>query len=241
MQNPNFFEYANISGFLDEFDGETKLYGLANGQIDFQKSNSTLFLFASSGNATLFLINGETTRYYNVYEKMYASIPLDNFDKVVINGGLGYIAEKKNYKGFFSIGGEVEDKGRLKYIDGCTDSLLVPPVKLGDPCLNLLVFPPNTDQTMHTHPSVRLGTVISGRGCCKTPNGNIDLMPGMIFVIPTDKEHAFATSSDEGMRVVAYHPDSDFGPTDEFHPMLNRTIVGGVSAKDIEEIRTKEL
>jgi hypothetical protein len=25
--------------------------------------------------------------------------------------------------------------------------------------------------------------------------------------------------------VIAYHPDSDFGPTHENHPMVNRTIV----------------
>jgi hypothetical protein len=41
------------------------------------------------------------------------------------------------------------------------------------------------------------------------------------------------------MRVVAYHPDSDFGPQDEDHPMINRTIVDGVSASKIDAIRTK--
>ena len=42
------------------------------------------------------------------------------------------------------------------------------------------------------------------------------------------------------MDVVAYHPDSDTGPTHDDHPMLNRTIVEGVSARDIDKIRTKE-
>ena len=29
------------------------------------------------------------------------------------------------------------------------------------------------------------------------------------------------------MDVVAYHPDSDFGPTHEEHPMVNRTRIDG--------------
>jgi len=41
------------------------------------------------------------------------------------------------------------------------------------------------------------------------------------------------------MDVIAFHPDSDFGATDIDHPMINRTIVDGVSANQIEEIRTK--
>ena len=41
------------------------------------------------------------------------------------------------------------------------------------------------------------------------------------------------------MAVIAYHPDSDFGPTHEVHPMINRTIVDGVSARLIEKIRTR--
>lgn len=40
------------------------------------------------------------------------------------------------------------------------------------------------------------------------------------------------------MDVIAYHPDSDTGPTYDDQPMINRTIVDGVSAADIDEIRT---
>jgi hypothetical protein len=42
------------------------------------------------------------------------------------------------------------------------------------------------------------------------------------------------------MDVIAFHPDSDFGPEDENHPMINRTIVNGVSANAIDEIKTKQ-
>jgi hypothetical protein len=40
------------------------------------------------------------------------------------------------------------------------------------------------------------------------------------------------------MVVVAYHPDSDYGPTHEAHPMINRTVVRGVPASQIESIHT---
>ena len=38
------------------------------------------------------------------------------------------------------------------------------------------------------------------------------------------------------MIVVAFHPDSDFGPTHEVHPMINRTIVEGVPASQLNSI-----
>jgi hypothetical protein len=115
----------------------------------------------------------------------------------------------------------------------------VPPVIKGDPCLNLLYFPPGIDQTAHTHPSDRIGMIMSGKGRCHhwTGEGNneeeiVDLVPGMIFCIHTNGQHKFSTPYGEEMRVLAYHPDSTFGPTHEDHPMLLRTIIDGVSAAD---------
>ena len=160
-----------------------------------------------------------------------------------------------SYRAMSMVGGPIENHGRLRYIDGCTDSLLIPPVKLGDPCLNHLHFPPNIDQTPHTHPSHRIGIVARGRGTCVTPWGEIPLYPGQIFVIKEwDGEtyertpegdmqpvgtHKFRTPENSGMDVIAFHPDSDFGPEDVDHPMINRTIVGGVPASEIDGIQTK--
>ena len=70
----------------------------------------------------------------------------------------------KNEKPFFHLGFLEEGEGRLKYIDGCTDSLLISPVKRGMPCLNHLHFPKHTEQTFHTHPSYRAGIVAYGSG-----------------------------------------------------------------------------
>lgn len=149
-----------------------------------------------------------------------------------------FVIQEKNYNGMRQFGGPIENEGRLRYIDGCTDSLLVPPVKMGDPCLNHLHFPKEIEQTMHVHPSIRVGVVYRGEGECVTPIGTHPLKAGTGFVIPTAGQHCFKTTTSM-MDVIAWHPDSDFGPTDYDHPMINRTIIGGVSAKHLTEIQTK--
>lgn len=137
----------------------------------------------------------------------------------------------------FQLGGPIEQRGRLRYIDGCTDSMLIPPWRLGEACLNLLHIPPGVEQTMHTHPSDRFGVVVSGHGQCVCPDGTTDLAPGVLWRIPADAPHRFRTEG-EVLRIVAWHPTSEVGPTDEMHPMVRSTVVDGVSASQIPEIRT---
>ena len=146
----------------------------------------------------------------------------------------------ESYLGLNVCGGPFEEKGRLRYIDGCTDTLLVPPVRKGDPCLNHLHFPSGIVQTPHTHPSVRAGIVYRGSGECVLPteDQHVSLVGGYAFIIKTNTVHSFHTSNDS-MDVIAFHPDSDTGMTDDDHPMVNRTIVDGVSAREIDSIRTK--
>jgi hypothetical protein len=160
-------------------------------------------------------------------------------ERVEIAGGTGIVVRRLGFRGQNVIGGPIEATGRLRYIDGCTDSLLVPPVTFGAPCLNALYFPPGIDQTPHTHPSVRIGLIASGSGICALPEGPVPLVPGEAFVIRTGGVHSFRTGPESGMVVIAYHPDSDFGPLDENHPMINRTIVGGVPASKLDDIKTR--
>lgn len=152
--------------------------------------------------------------------------------------GRGLVIARLGYRGLFQIGGPLEQTGRLRYIDGCTDTLLVCPPRLGEPCLNHLHLPPGTRQTTHTHPSERIGVILGGRGECRTPGGVWPLAPGMGWRIPTGCLHAFFTGQ-ESLDVIAWHPDSDFGPSDDDHPMANRTLVAGVPASAIPEIRTR--
>jgi hypothetical protein len=147
-------------------------------------------------------------------------------DALSIQGGQGLIISRPNDDGFRQIGGPLEKTGRLRYIDGCSDTLLVCPPIVGKPCLNHLHIPPNTDQTQHTHPSDRIGVIMGGRGECRTPSGVYPLKPGMGWRIAAGCLHSFFTEA-ESLDVVAWHPDSDFGPQDDNHPMINRTIIPG--------------
>ena len=158
---------------------------------------------------------------FSLQAGMYFSAP----GEVQISGeGQGLLITQTQHEAFFMLGGPIEEKGRLQYIDGCTDSLLIAPPLLGDPCLNLLHIPPRTFQSQHSHPSLRAGMIVSGSGYCITPQGSYELKPGQAFVIPAEAQHSFVTQN-EALRVIAYHPDSDFGPTHEHHPMINRTYL----------------
>ena len=167
-------------------------------------------------------------------------VPFGNSNRVVFAGeffstysadrsdinvfGTAVVIARFGWRGHTVIG--VADKdgpGHVQYIDGCTDSLVIAPPRLGDPCLNLLYFPPHVDQTFHTHPSYRAGVVISGHGKASLDDQEIDLTTGVTFFLPAESRHRFRTG-DTPMTVLAFHPDSDWGPTDENHPMLNRTI-----------------
>jgi len=220
-------------GLLSTFNTDgfpTSLYSWRNEELELP-DGPTYFGFVYEGTSTLATRAGQ----FHLSAGMYFSVPSG---ARVVGKGSGIAVSRPGYRGFFQIGGPIEQKGRLKYIDGCTDSLLIPPILLGDPCLNLLYFPPGINQTQHTHPSNRVGMVARGYGECITPTETIPLFPGQIFIIHADGLHSFRTTNSD-MTVIAYHPDSDFGATHENHPMINRTMVSGVSASVLQEIRTR--
>lgn len=144
--------------------------------------------------------------------------------EVDAGGGRGLVISCRDYLGLFQIGGPLEARGRLRYIDGCSDTLLVCPPRLGEPCLNHLHIPPRTDQSAHTHPSERIGVIAAGQGSCRTAHGVHPLLPGRAFCIPAGCVHSFQTA-EHSLDVLAWHPDTDFGPTDGNHPMVNRTFL----------------
>jgi hypothetical protein len=234
-----------------------KYYNIIDSEGLKPQHDKTYFVFVYEGIAKLKIKSGlnalmpkDTYFSHHGKFKLHGKFKAIAIEVFVKNGDF----LKNKFRAYTNIGGVVEEVGRLKYIDGCTDSLLISPVKKGDPCLNHLHFPKNITQTAHTHPSNRLGIVIRGEGECVTPFGNLPLIEGCIFVIKEYdvKElykgldgnlyeagtHKFDTKA-SSMDVIAFHPDSDFGAEDEFHPMINRTIVNGVSANQIENIKTK--
>jgi hypothetical protein len=179
----------------------------------------THFGFVLRGPAQLCCDSGRFT----VGHGLYFSVP----GAMQITSGRGIVFTRLSYRGFFYLGGPIEPEGRLRYIDGCSDSLLIPPVQFGDPCLNLLHLPDGVRQTPHTHPSLRAGVVVGGTGRCITADGQFDLSSGTAFMIRAEGLHCFHTDQ-QPLAVVAYHPDSDYGPTHENHPMINRTIVAEI-------------
>lgn len=137
----------------------------------------------------------------------------------------GLLVIRKGFKGQNMVGGPLEQSGRLVYIDGCSDSVLVYPPRLGDPSLNHLHFPQNIVQSFHIHPSIRAGIVVSGKGQAHfSDHAALDLTLGTVFILDERERHRFMTTDSE-MHIVAFHPDGDFGPTDHHHPMKNRTLV----------------
>lgn len=247
--NPSFIAFKWKNGML--FDNSNAEYPC----IFHALVGNTTFLFKPGRSYFIFQYSGHSyiSSTYPLLKEHYAVCTEEHSYIVGDEGSQALIVESIGSKAPFLLGGPIEKEGRLKYIDGCTDSLLLSPWKYGEPCLNHLHFPKGINQTPHTHPSIRIGLVVRGNGECITPFGNVPLEPGMLFAILPDSgrdaigtdgapypegTHSFRTFGEE-MDVIAFHPDSDYGPKDEEHPMINRTIVGGVSAKLLDDIRTK--
>ena len=208
----------------DEFP--SRLSAWKTGTLEL-RNDGTHFGFVHQGFATLEVPAGK----FSLAQGMYFAAP----SECRVSGhGEGLVITRIGYGGVFVLGGPIEAQGRLRYINGCTDSLLIPPQMLGDPCLNALYFPAQVSQTEHTHPSIRMGIIAYGSGECRTPDSVHPLVPGLPFIIRANGRHAFKTTSQE-MIVIAFHPDSDFGPTHEKHPMINRTVIAGVPASQLHK------
>ena len=252
--NPSFSSWDDEHGLLYDYTENrfpVKLYNHTKKDAKFicEESNVGHFIYVQTGEYSIATNNRKPI---NITDGMFASVG-EKFTFTQHTEGQAIQIKIYNENPFFYVGGPIEKEGRLKYIDGCTDSLLISPTKLGLSCLNHLHFPKEIDQTMHTHPSMRVGIVAKGSGNCITPFGDIELYTGQVFIIHEETgnihkgldgkmhlegSHCFQTFEGE-MDVIAFHPDSDYGPQDEEHPMINRTIVDGISAKYIDEIRTQ--
>ncbi|QLE59025.1 cupin domain-containing protein [Nostoc sp. TCL26-01] len=196
-----------------------------------ESENDTHFLFVSEGEVTLNSNNGEFLLRKNCFAAVPGNFSLDGIGKVLV-------ATRLNYTGLFTIGGPIEPLGRLNYIDGCSSTVLINPLRRGEPCLNFLYVPPGVSQTPHTHPSLRIGLVAEGSGTCQVEEGTFKMEQGTVFCLPENKLHSFS-AIDNSLRIIIYHPDSDVGPTDDSHTMLNNTFVGEQSAKVLDAIRTR--
>ena len=207
----------------------TRLFGFER-LTDRQQTNfsvpakGSVFGFVIEGSAVVKL-SGQSRAYASIEQGQWFSLS-NGIDLSLAVGTRVLAIQSMGFYGLNATGGPIEPAGRLRYIDRCSDTLLAPPPLLGDPCLNHLHFPDWIEQTQHTHPTGRFGAVVRGSGYCETPSGRYDLLPGLIFHIPAEGRHRFVTL-EQSMDVIAFHPDSDWGPTDQNHPMIKRTLVEG--------------
>lgn len=185
------------------------------------KATGTLWGFVQSGSA---VARSGGVRW-TVSAGQWFSLPLESGFEIELGSDETrmFAVGNSHHHGLPSMGGPVEKTGRLRYIDGCSDTILYSPPLKGDPCLNLLHFPTGVDQTQHFHPSSRCGIVSNGSGVCVFERSEVPLKKGQIFYLPKNLRHKFKTGSSEVLDVISFHPDSDWGPTHEVHPMINRT------------------
>jgi hypothetical protein len=232
--------YNEYHGELGREDN-TIIYGFEN----FTQKRNENIVIEDVGGCFGYLNKGFMKLLYNnieltIEEGFYFSIPT-GFKIIEISNQYQFgLWVQKDYKASIQ-SGYVENDGRLNYIDGCKDSMLIQPIKKGNPCLNALYMPKGVNQTEHIHPSLRSGFIINGGAKCEQEKEVYNLVDGQMFILGKDVKHKFRTDFSDfiKLKLVAFHPDSDFGAEDENHPMINRTIVEGVSASNIDEIRTK--
>jgi quercetin dioxygenase-like cupin family protein len=119
----------------------------------------------------------------------------------------------------------VLDMGNLSYMDGGTNTTAVNPGRLGDPVINYVYFPAGMQQTLHTHPSHRIGIVLKGRGLIELDKGEFPLEQGDVFFMQRNVLHNFMCPFNEDVILFVFAPDSGTGPTDEINPLKIRTYV----------------
>ncbi len=183
----------------------------------------THFIFCTAGSVEV--VYGDNNSHI-LKQNCYGCVS----NAAIINGpGSALISSRLGYRGLNTFGGPTENMGRLRYIDGCSSTVLIAPPKKGDPCFNYLYIPAGINQTAHTHPTLRVGYILEGNGIIKLEDKTLVLQENSFFCLPPDMLHSFHTNK-ESLKIVIYHPDSEVGPSDEEHPMLNRTIVDGIPA-----------
>jgi len=118
------------------------------------------------------------------------------------------------------------DMGNLSYMDGGTNTTATNPGRLGDPVVNYVHFPSYMHQTLHTHPSHRVGLILKGNGKIELDNDEyFPVNEGEAFYMRRNCLHNFITQ-DEPVILFVFAPDSGTGPTDEINPLKIRTYVG---------------
>lgn len=184
---------------------------------------------ATSGTYYIMLQNAS---YYSdniKFENVNAAFAVNSFFTIKCSKGTAVVIE---YPGLHLLESRyyVQDKlemGNLSYMDGGTNTTAVNPGRLGDPVVNYVHFPAGMYQTLHTHPSHRIGMVLKGVGKIELDHGEFPLETGDVFFMQRNMLHNFTCPyENEDVVLFVFAPDSGTGPTDEVNPLKIRTYVG---------------
>jgi quercetin dioxygenase-like cupin family protein len=179
---------------------------------------------------TYYVILQNASYYSNKvkFEDVCAALAINNHFTVKCGTGTAVVVE---YLGLRLLESryyvqDVLDMGNLSYMDGGTNTTAINPGRLGDPVVNYVHFPAGMQQTLHTHPSHRIGMVLKGLGKIELDNGEFLLKQGDVFFMQRNVLHNFMCPYNEDVVLFVFAPDSGTGPTDEVNPLKIRTYVG---------------
>ncbi len=180
-----------------------------------------------STQGTYYVILQQASYYSNSVklEDVNAALAVNNHFTIKCSRGTAVVIE---YMGIRLLESRyyIQDRlgmGNLSYIDGGTNTTAVNPGRLGDPVINYVHFPAGMRQTLHTHPSHRVGLVVKGRGLVELDNSVFPLKPGDAFFMQRNVLHNFMCPYNEDVVLFVFAPDSGTGPTDEVNPLKIRT------------------
>lgn len=142
--------------------------------------------------------------------------------KEVTNDGMivvlrGYTPDEKS--------SSIQTYSNLPYINGCSTHQIFPPIRVGDPTLQLLYMPPHTsEQAHHIHSTVRCVYVAEGHGwSVQGMKDEIEdpLSAGDVLVLDKMTPHHFRTD-DSHLVVIPFHVYSSTH-LEHSHPMKDGT------------------
>ena len=115
----------------------------------------------------------------------------------------------------------------LPYINGCSTESLLPPVRPGDPTMQLLHMPSgSSEQEEHIHSTVRVVYILDGSGICIHGLGavqeGISITKGDVLILEKMCPHHFVTEK-ESLLCSPLHIYSSVGAMEKNHPMFNGT------------------
>jgi len=115
----------------------------------------------------------------------------------------------------------------LPYINGCSTESLLPPVRPGDPTMQLLHMPSgSSEQEEHIHSTVRVVYILDGSAQCIYGIGSkqesLWIKKGDVLLLEKMCPHHFVTK-EESLLCSPLHIWSSVGAIEQNHPMFNGT------------------